>query len=168
MDTNSLVIITGLIAALIAYAAVQDAGASSPPTTMQWRFGESWTTSAAAIAAIAAIGFLGAEEGMTVVFAFMLLLGPLLYKGVSGSGNGSMGLFLVVGTLMGWATLAILTQVTSLVFFVTRDELTLIPRLLMNGVAVAALLAAVLSIHTALRSAVSGSNIASQGAWTLP
>ena len=169
MDTNSLVIISGLIAALLAYSAVQDSDSAAAPPAMRWRLAESWTTSAAALAALTAVGFLGAEDdGVMVMFAFILLLGPILYKGFSGMGSASMSLFVTVGTLMAWATLAILTRVSMLIFSTTRAELTVVPRLVLNTVVIGALLAAAGAIYTGLRSAAQGTNLTADGAWTLP
>ena len=62
-----------------------------------------------------------------------------------------MPLFMTVGTLMAWATLAILTQISMLIFFITRGELTIVPRLILNTVVIAALLAAAGAIYTGLR-----------------
>ena len=67
-----------------------------------------------------------------VMFAFILLLGPILYKGFSGMGSASMSLFVTVGTLMAWPTLAILTRVSMLIFSTTRAELTVVPRLVLQ------------------------------------
>lgn len=169
METNALVVMSGLIAALVAYGAIQDADSATAPATMEWKLGGSWTTSSAAIAALTAIAFLDTSgDAILVVFGVMLLLGPVLYKGLSGSGNASIHAFFLVGTVMGWATIAILATVGRRVFEITRFDLSLIPRLVLNGVAVAAVLAAIASYYTGLRAAASGGPKSASGSWTLP
>ena len=167
MDTNAIVIITGLVALLIAHAAVQDAGGGTPPSSIVWRFSESWTTSVAALVAITSIFFLSVEADIVVMFGLMLLLGPLIYKGFAAANGASMPLFMAVGTLMGWATLAIFLTVIGEIFHITRGELSIVPRLVLNGFAIAAVLAAAAAISSALRAGASGRSL-TDGAWKLP
>lgn len=169
MDTNSLVIVTGLLALLAAYGAIQESGAVSAPASMRWRFQQSWTTSAAAIAALASIAFLGGEdESIIVVFGLVLLLGPLVYRGFSGSASSSVSLLMIVGAVMGWASLAILGRLASGIFSATRFELSVVPRMVINTFVILALLAALMSIYKGLRDAATGEGLDEDGSWVLP
>jgi hypothetical protein len=167
MDDNSLVILSGLIALLLTLAAAQDGATGTAPSAVVWSLGGSWTTSAAAIAALGSIAFLDeSSDTVMVLFAFMLLLGPVLYRGFSGAHSAARPLFLVVGTSMAWATIAILWRVGQLMASVTRSELTTVPRLVINSIVIAAMLAAVASLYKAMQAAFSGDE-SSGGTWTL-
>ena len=54
MDTNSMIIVSGLLALLVAYAAVRDSegGWQGTVGSMEWSFSGSWASSSAVILAL--------------------------------------------------------------------------------------------------------------------
>ena len=167
MDTNSMIIISGLLALLVAYAAVRDSEGEWQGTVgpMEWSFSGSWASSSAVILALV-LTFVIADMSTLLLFGFglMMLLAPLIYKGMAGAAGASKPVFFIVSAMMTWATLAILytaaTKVPALV-----QSLPLLSRLIMNAVLVLAVVSAVMHSARSLADAVSGDG---SGAWNLP
>ena len=167
MDINSMIIISGLLAFLVAYAAVRDsdggwAGSVGP---MRWSFSGSWASSIAVVLALVlTITGLGGSGGMLLGLGLVMVLAPLIYKGIGNPLAASKRVFFVVAAIMTWATFAILyvaaTAVPALV-----ESLPLLSDLIIDATLVLALIGAVMNSARSLAEAVSGGG---SGAWTLP
>ena len=167
MDTNSMIIISGLLALLVAYAAVRDSEGEWQGTVgpMEWSFSGSWASSSAVILA-SVLTFVSADVSTALLLGLglMMVLAPLIYKGMAGGAGASKPVFFIVSAMMTWATLAILytaaTKVPALV-----QSLPLLSKLIMNAVLVLAVVSAVMHSARSLADAVSGDG---SGAWNLP
>jgi hypothetical protein len=168
VDSNVVVIITGLIAALVVYAAVQDSwnGWEGTVGPMTWSFSKSWiTTSAAIVAIVYLFSFYGegSDVGASAVFGFILLFVPLIYQGLGG-GAASKKVFFLVGTLLAWAIFTlILTAVSGIPSVVAGYAI--VPRLVLDSVMIVTLLAAIVGTGRVLTAAASGNGTET---WTLP
>ena len=167
MDVNSMIIISGLVAFVVAYAAVYDSdgGWSGPVGPMCWSFSGSWASSSAVVLALV-LTLTGASSGTSQVFGLgvVMVLVPLIYKGLGQSGGASKIIFLISSAMMSWATFSILyvaaTSVPNLV-----QMMPMVPMLIVNAALVLALVGAVLHSARSLASAASGDGSA---AWNLP
>ena len=65
-----------------------------------------------------------------------------------------------------WPLRSVQWRVGQLMASVTRSELTTVPRLVINGIVIAAMLGAVTSLYKAMQAAFSGDE-SSDGTWTL-
>ncbi len=168
MDSNTLVIVTGLIAVLVALAAVQDSegGWTGRVGDLNWSLSGSWvTTSAAVIALVLLIVFSDSDEAFATAFLFglLLLFTPLIYRGLSGDDGASKLVFFATGGLAAWSSLVLLAFAAQAVPSIARSELQTVPLLLVNAAAIAAILAAIVATSRVLNAAA-----ASDGEWTLP
>ena len=166
MDINSIVIITGLIAALVVYAAVQDSwnGWEGTVGPMTWSLSGSWSTTAAAIVAIALLFVSGGGEEFVFSFGALLLFGPLIYSGFGKDGVASKSMFFVAATLITWATFTLLAIAAAVMPEAAR-QVSIVPRMLLGAAVIATLLAAIANASRALTKAASTNG--SEG-WTLP
>ncbi len=165
MDSNTLVIVTGLVAALVAFAAVRDSGWDGTVGDLTWSVGGSWVTSSAAIIALVLVVARDTSDDLATVFLFglILLFTPLIYRGLAGSDGAPKALFFVAGTLMTWATLALLATAALAIPEIARDELSTVPLLVVDAVAITAILAALVAASRSMVVATTGSKT-----WTLP
>ena len=166
MDLNSMIIISGLVAFLVAYAAVHDSGGGWGGTVgpMRWSFSGSWASSSAVILALV-LTFIGMDvTGLLLGLGLLMVLAPLIYKGMAGPGGASKLVFFIVSAIMTSATLGILyaaaTKVPALI-----ESLPLLSVLIIDASLVLALVGAVMHSAGSLADAVSGDG---SGAWNLP
>ena len=167
MDTNSMVIISGLVALLVAYAAIRDsdAGWSGTVGPMRWTFSGSWASSSAVVLALV-LTFLGVDlsNGMLIGLGLMMIFAPLIYKGMGDAGGASKPVFFIVSAVMTWGTLGILyVAATKVPIFI--GSLPILPTVIIEASLVLALVGAVFSSARCLSDAASGDGSA---AWTLP
>lgn len=167
MDTNSMIIVSGLVAILVAYAAVRDSkdGWGGTVGPMRWTFSGSWASSSAVVLALV-LTLIGIDpsRGMLLGLGLVMVLAPMIYRGIGDAEGASKPIFFVVSATMTSATLAILyaaaTQVPTLV-----GSLPLLPTLIIDASLVLAVIGAVMNSARSLASAVSGDG---SGAWNLP
>lgn len=167
MDLNTTVIITGLIATLIAYAAVQDSedGWDGTVGPMTWNISQSWaSTTAAVIAIIFLLGAGDSSQNLIFVFGALLLFSPLIYRGLTGEGGASKLVFFVAATLNTWATFGLLVVAAINVPDLIAST-SIVPRLVLNGAMILAIVAAFMNASRGLTAAASSSE---PGAWILP
>ena len=167
MDVNSMIIISGLVAFVVAYAAVLDseggwAGAVGP---MRWTFSGSWASSSAVVLALVlSLTGLGAGAPQVFGFGFVMILVPLIYKGLGQEGGASKVVFFIFSAMMTWATFSILyvaaTNVPNLV-----ESVPLLSTLIIDAALVLALVGAILHSARSLSAAAAGDGSA---AWNLP
>ena len=161
-----MVIVTGLIAVLIAYAAVQDSGGGWEGTVgpMTWNLSRSWASSVAAVIALTFL--IGSPEGgedMIFVFAALLVFSPLIYHGLAGDDGASKMIFFVSAALITWATLGLLVFAAVAVPNVIHG-VSIVPRLVLNSAMILAIVAAIMN---ASRGLAAGASSGAEG-WTLP
>lgn len=167
MDTNSMIILSGLVAFVVAYAAVRDSegGWSGAVGPVRWSFSGSWASSIAVVLALV-LSLSGVSGGTPQIFGlgFVMVLVPLIYKGLGQEGGASKLVFLIFSTMITWATFSILyvtaTNVPNLV-----GSLPVLSELIIDAALVLALIGAVLHSARSLASAVSGDG---SEAWNLP
>ena len=166
MDTNSIITISGVVALLVAYAAVRDSdgGWTGSVGPMRWSWSVSWASSIAVVLALV-LALFDLAGGMTLLgLGLMMLLAPMIYRGVGGSGGAPKVAFFIVSGLMTWSTFAILylaaTTVPSLI-----EPLSLVPTIIIDAALVLALVGAVMHSARSLAAAASGDGAA---AWDLP
>ena len=167
MDVNSMIIISGLVAFVVAYAAVLDSDGvwSGPVGPMRWSFSGSWASSSAVVLALVlSVTGLGTGAPQVFGFGFVMVLVPLIYKGLGQAGGASKLIFLISSAVMSWATFSILyvaaTSVPNLL-----QTMPIVPELVVNAALVLALVGAVLHSARSLKAAASGDGSA---AWNLP
>lgn len=167
MDVNSMIIISGLVAFVVAYAAVLDSegGWSGVVGPMHWSFSGSWASSSAVVlAAVLTLTGLAAGTPQILGFGFVMVLVPLIYRGLGQAGGASKVVFFIFSAMMSWATFSILyvaaTNVPNLV-----ESMPLLSGLIIDAALVLALVGAVLHSARSLASAASGDGSA---AWNLP
>ena len=179
MSADTIIIGSGLVAFLVAYAAVRDSaeGCGGRVGPLRWNFSDSWaSTSAVLVALVFSVtnipGIMLMEEGMDVVFytpamlglGLLMLIAPLIYKGLSSGEGASKRVFLVFSTVMTWSTFAILCMaalaVSSLV-----GHLPVLPTLAVYAVLVLVLAGALMNASRSLANAASGDP---SEVWTLP
>ena len=167
MDVNSMILVSGLLALLVAYAAVRDSqeGWSGSVGAVRWSFSASWASSTAAVLALVLTLFgLDDSHGLALGMGMVLVLAPLIHRGMGGADGASKQVFFIVAALTTWATLSILylaaTRVPDLV-----ESLPLLSALVVDAALVLALLGAVIHSARSLADAASG---AGSGMWTLP
>lgn len=166
MDTNSIISISGLVALLVAYAAVRDSdgGWVGNVGPMRWSWSVSWSSSIAVLLALA-LTLLGlVRDGTALGLGLLMVLAPLIYRGMGTSDGAPKVAFFIVSSLMTWATFAILylaaTTVPSLI-----ETLSLVPTIIINAALVLALVGTVMNSARSLAGAASGDGAA---AWNLP
>ena len=164
MDMNSMIIISGLVALLVAYAGVKDSHGGWEGTVgpMRWSFSGSWASSTAVVLVLVLTLFRGMEPLLGL--GLMMVLTPLIYRGLGGTSGASKPVFFIVSVMMTWATLATLyaaaTQVPTLL-----QSLPLVPTLIIDASLVLAVVGAVMHSARSLADAASGDG---SGAWNLP
>ncbi len=167
MDVNSMITISGLVAFVVAYAAVSDSEGRWRGTVgpMRWSLSGSWASSSAV--AIGLAFFIISEDhisGQLFGFALVALLAPLIYKGLGRSGGASKQVFFICSVLVSWATFSILyvaaTSIPDLI-----GSLPLLSKLIVNATLVLALVGTVLHTARSLAAAVSGDG---STVWDLP
>ena len=167
MDTNSMIIVSGLVALLVSYAAVHDSqgGWRGSVGPMRWSFSGSWASSVAAVLALVLTLFgMDASGGPVLGLGLVLVLAPLVYRGMAGDAGVSKLVFFIVSSLITWATLSILyvaaTSVPDLI-----ESLPVLTTIIIDAALVLALVGAVMNSARTLATAVSGDG---SEAWTLP
>ena len=166
MDTNSIIIISGLVALLVTYVAVRDSegGWTGTVGPMRWSWSVSWSSSIAVVLAVA-LTLLGlVRDGTALGLGLMMVLAPLIYRGLGTSGSAPKVAFFIVSSLMTWATFAILYLAAIMVPNLI-ESLSLVPTIIIDAGLVLALVGAVMHSARCLASAVSGDGAA---AWHLP
>ncbi len=165
MHPESMTIGIGLVALLIAYAAVRDSreqwlGAVGP---IRWSFSASWATSTALVLA-ATFTLIGlGPRAMLAGFGILAVLTPLIYRGMGSPEGAPKPVFFVVATIMTWSTLVILyTAAVSVPSLLT--DLPLASLLVVEAALILALLGAVRSSTRNLMAAAGGET----DTWTLP
>ncbi|MDE0138295.1 MAG: hypothetical protein OXM57_08355 [bacterium] len=167
MNPQSMIIAIGLVALLIAYAAVRDSrdGWSGTVGPLKWSFSGSWSSSIAVVLALVLVLFgLGAQANTLAGFGILSVLAPLIYKGIGGSEGASKPVFFIVSAIMTWSTLVILYTAATVVPNLT-STLPILPVLVINAALVLALLGAVINSVRNLAAAASGDG---SEAWILP
>ena len=166
MDTNSIIIISGLVALLVTYAAVRDSegGWTGTVGPMRWSWSVSWSSSIAVVLALT-LTLLGVvRDGTVLGLGVLMVIAPLIYRGMANSDGTPKAAFFIVSGLITWATFAILyvaaTMVPALV-----DPLPLVPTIIIDAALVLALVGTVLHSARSLAAAASGDGAA---AWNLP
>ncbi len=156
---------SGLVALLIAYAAVRESGGWSGTTgPMQWSFSGSWASSIAAVLAII-VTLLGIDptRGLALGLGVTMILTPFIYRGL-GNGAASKPVFFIATALMAWATLSIL-YIAAVAVPDLVESLPLLAGLVIDVALILALIGAVLHVARSLAAAVSTDG---SEAWTLP
>ena len=170
MDPNTVVIVTGLLAVLVVYAAVQDSpggweGTVGPAT---WNVGESWISTTAAVVALAFLvlfsGGSGGPIGMALMFGLLLMFGPMIYRAFGVGGAVSKTVFFGAATVMTWASTGLMVTGAQIISDIVR-EFAIVPRLAINSFAITAVLAAIVGTSRVLTTATSGKG---SDAWTMP
>ena len=166
MDTNSIIIISGLVALLVTYVAVRDSegGWTGTVGPMRWSWSMSWSSSVAVLLALA-LTLLGlVRDGTALGFGLMMVLAPLIYRGLGTPAGAPKAAFFIVSSLMTWATFAILylaaTSVPSLI-----EPLSMVPTIIIDAALVLSLVGTVLHSARSLAAAASSEGAA---AWNLP
>ena len=166
MNPQWMIIAIGLVALLIAYAAVRDSqdGWSGTVGPLRWSFAGSWSSSIAVVLALVLVLLgLGAQATL-VAFGILAVLAPLIYKGIGRSDGASKPVFFIVAAIMTWSTLVILytaaTAVPNLV-----STMPIVSVLVIDAALVLALLGAVINSVRNLAAAASGDG---SEAWILP
>ena len=166
MDTNSIIIISGLLALLVTYAAVRDSegGWTGTVGPMHWSWSVSWSSSTAVVLALVLTLFSMVRDGTVLGLGLLMVLAPLIYRGIGASGGAQKVAFFIVSSLMTWATFAILylaaITVPSLI-----EPLSLVPTIIIDTALVLALVGTVMHSARSLATATSGDG---ETAWTLP
>ena len=166
MDMNSMIILSGLVALLVSYTAVRDSqdGWGGSVGQIRWAFSGSWASSSAVILALV-FTTIGVEpSGMLLGLGLMMVLAPLVYRGMGGGENVSKPVFFIVASFMTWATFAILYAAAAAVPSMI-EPLPLLPTFIIYAFLVLALLGAVMNSVRSLSEAASGGG---SEAWTLP
>ena len=167
MDMNSITIISGLVAFVVAYAAVidSDGGWSGDVGPIRWSFSGSWASSMAAVLALLSIlTGISTAGGLLIALGVVMVLAPLIYKGMGEKGGASKPVFFIVSAIMTWATFTILYMIAVSVPALV-EPLPLLPTLVINASLVLALVGAVINSARSLAEALAGDGSA---AWTLP
>lgn len=166
MDTNSIIIISGLVALLVTYVAIRDSegGWTGTVGPMRWSWSVSWSSSIAVVLALT-LTLLGlVRDGTVLGLGVLMVLAPLIYRGMGNSDGAPKVTFFIVSGLMTWATFAILyvaaTMVPNLI-----DPLSLVPTIIIDAALVLALVGTVMHSARSLAAAASGDGAA---AWNLP
>ena len=166
MNSQSMIVAIGLVALLIAYAAVRDSrdGWSGTVGPLKWSFSGSWSSSIAVVLALVLVLLGSGAQATLVAFGILAVLAPLIYKGIGRSEGASKPVFFIVSAIMTWSTLVILytaaTAVPSLV-----STLPILSVLVINAALVLAILGAVMNSVRNLAAAASGDG---SEVWTLP
>ena len=167
MDTNSIITVSGMVALLVAYAAVRDSeggwtGAVGP---MRWSLSGSWSSSIAVLLALVfTLLGLARDAGTLLGLGLLMVLAPLIYKGLGASGGAPKVVFFIVSGLMTWATFAVLYVVATTVPDLI-ESLPVLSRTIIDAALVLALVGTVL--HSARSLAVAASGDGSE-VWNLP
>lgn len=166
MDSNSIVTISGLVALLVTYAAVRDSegGWTGTVGPMRWTWSVSWSSTIAVVLALVLTLF-GLARGFTLLgLGLMMVLAPMIYRGMGNSGGAPKVAFFIVSGLMTWSTFAILylaaTTVPSLI-----EPLSLVPTIVIDAALVLAVVGTVMHSARSLAAAASSDGTA---AWNLP
>lgn len=166
MNPQSMIVAIGLVALLIAYAAVRDSqdGWSGTVGPLKWSFSGSWSSSIAVVLALVLVLLGLGTQATLLAFGILTVLAPLIYKGIGQSEGASKPVFFVVSAIMTWSTLVILytaaTAVPSLV-----STLPILSVLVIDAALVLAILGAVINSVRNLATAASGDG---SEAWILP
>lgn len=179
MSADIIIIGTGLVAFLVAYAAVRDSaeGCGGRVGPLRWNFSGSWASTSAVLIALvfsitnAPLMMLQKEDWDILFYApsmlglgLLMLIAPLIYKGLSGGEGASKRIFLVFSTVMTWSTFAILSMAALAVSNLV-GPLPVLPTLAVYAVLVLALAGALMNASRSLANAASGDP---SEAWTLP
>lgn len=164
MDTNSIITVSGVVALLVAYAAVRDSegGWTGKVGPMRWSLSVSWSSSIAVLVALT-LTLLGDPRG-ALGLGLMMVLAPLIFRGMGTSGGAPKVVFFIVSGVMTWATFAILYLAAVSVPTVTGSY-PLLARIVIDAALVLALVGAVMHSARTLAAAASGDGAA---AWNLP
>ncbi len=166
MNSQSMIVAIGLVALMIAYAAVRDSqdGWSGTVGPLKWSFSGSWSSSIAVVLALVLVLLRSGAQATLVAFGILAVLAPLIYKGIGRSEGASKPVFFIVSAIMTWSTLVILytaaTSVPSLV-----STLPILSVLVIDAALVLAILGAVMNSVRNLAAAASGDG---SEAWILP
>lgn len=166
MDTNSIIIISGLVALLVTYVAIRDSDGGWTGTVgpMRWSWSVSWSSSIAVVLALA-LTLLGlVRDGTVLGLGVLMVLAPLIYRGIGNSDGAPKVTFFIVAGLMTWATFAILYMAATMVPNLI-DPLSLLPTIIIDAALVLALVGTVMHSARSLAAAASGDGAA---AWNLP
>lgn len=185
MNEATVVIFAGLLAALASVAAWKESGGGAP-AGLRWSPTESWVTTSAVILAWVMTAYadpatevdslLGGLIGdndldglfdpgasrAPLVFGLILVLSPLIHRGLSGGGRSTRLSFGITAGVVAWAAFSVII-ISSFRIAGLVDAYPLLPRLLV----LAALAAAVLGVF--INTARSLAAVSSPEApWTLP
>lgn len=185
MNEATVVIFAGLLAALASVAAWKESGGGAP-AGLRWSPTESWVTTSAVILAWVMTAYADPATGgdslsggligdndldgffdpgtsrAPLVFGLILVLSPLIHRGLSGGGRSTRLGFGITAGVVAWAAFSVII-ISSFRIAGLVDGYPLLPRLLV----LAALTAAVLGVF--INTARSLAAVASPDApWTLP
>ena len=166
MYPQSMIVAIGLVAFVIAYAAVRDSrdGWSGTVGPLQWSFSGSWSSSIAVVLALVLVLLGVGAQATLLAFGILAVLAPLIYKGIGRSEGASKPIFFIVSAIMTWSTLVILyTAATAVPPLVST--LSILSALVIYAALVLAILGAVINSVRNLVAAASGDG---SEAWTLP
>ncbi|MDE0168891.1 MAG: hypothetical protein OXS29_05165 [bacterium] len=164
MDTNSIISVSGVVALLVAYAAVRDSegGWTGRVGPMRWSLSVSWSSSIAVLLALA-LTLLGDPRGVFGL-GLLMVLTPLIFRGMGTSEGAPKVVFFIVSGVMTWATFAILYLAAVSVPALT-GSLPLLARIVIDAALVLAMVGAVMHSARTLAAAASGDGAE---VWNLP
>ena len=165
MESNWMIVISGLVALLVTYTAVRDSegGWSGVVGPMRWSFSGSWASSSAAVLAVV-LTLTTPSGSLPLGFGLVMVLAPMIYRGLGGFQGATKPVFFIFSGVMTWATFYILyAAATTVPGLVT--SLPLLPALVIDVSLVLALIGAVLHGARSLARAVHEGEPAG---WILP